>query len=157
MAVRAVCGGLFNFLTQNGGASGVQGLLAPLPPSGATPQYSVYFSLAAKQAPRPFIVLHLTETLPAGETLDGVSDTMDGEFQFDSYADDQITARRLSQAVRDSLKNLAITLADGTAIQFYSVALDADDPYELGGGGYVFRSVLRLRAFYSEQGSFAQP
>jgi Protein of unknown function (DUF3168) len=148
----AVLGGIFNYLTQSPapGAVAVQKLLATLPPVGATPQYSVYFSLAEKQAPRPFVVMHLIEGLPAGETLDGVSELTDGEFQFDCYADDQVAARALSQAVRDALKNFAGALNDGTTIQFYSVALDADDPYELGGGGYVYRSVLRLRAFYTE-------
>lgn len=151
----AVLGGLFNYLTQSPAAAAVavQALLAKLPPVGAMPQYSVYFSLAAKQAPRPFLVMHLLDGTPAEQTMAGASPLADGEFQFDSYADDLVAARKLSQAVREALKNLSTALNDGTTIQFYEVGMDTDDAYELGGGGYIYRSILRLRAFYTEQGT----
>ncbi len=149
-----VLGGLFNYLTQSPAAAAVavQNLLAKLPPVGATPQYSVYFSLATKLAPRPYLVMHLLDGTPAEQAMTGASPLSDGEIQFDSYADDLLTARKLSQAVREALKNFAGALNDGTTIQFYEVSLDMDDAYDLGGGSYIFRCVLRLRAFYTEPG-----
>jgi hypothetical protein len=111
---------------------------------------SIYFTLAPKQAPAPFLVIHRINTPPAGQTLDGVSDLIDGEIQFDSYAGDAITAQKLSRAVRDALKNFGGPLPDGTTIQFVEVTADMDAGYEQGGTGYLFRSILRLAAFYTE-------
>lgn len=141
----AVSEGLYVLLTQ--ATAAVQALLA------APATDSLYFSLAAKQAPRPYVVLHIVDAPPAAATLDGSSALIDGEFQFDSCADDQPTARQLSQAVRDALKELSGTLSDGTTIQFYEVSQDFDAGYDLGGDGYIYRSVLRLRAFYTETGT----
>jgi hypothetical protein len=149
----AVTGGLFNYLTQSPAAPAmaVQSILAKLPPAGAMPQFSVYDSPAsAKQAARPYLVLHILDAPPAEHSMDGPSSLISGEFQFDSIADDKPTARKLSQAVRDALKNLSTGLNDGTTIQFYKVSLDTDAGYELGGAGYLYHSVLRLRAFYTE-------
>jgi hypothetical protein len=55
--------------------------------------------------------------------------------------------------VKSALQNLSTSLSDGTTIQFYEVAMDADEPYEVGGGGYVFKRLLKLRAFFTEPGS----
>lgn len=131
-------------------AAAVTSILAP-DPAGYN-NFAVYFSLAKKQAPIPYLVIHALDLPPAEQTMDGASSLSDGEFQFDSYANDQPTARKLSQAVRDALKNFAGALSDATTIQFYEVSIDTDDPYEIGGVGYVFRSVLRLRAFFTEAG-----
>ena len=144
----AVLSGLYNFLTQNSAAAVVQALLTP------APQNQVHFSLAPKQPVRPFLVIHLLDGPPAEATLTGSSALIDAEFQFDSYADDQLTARALSQAVRDALKNLEGSLPDGTVVNFYQVVVDLDERYELGGSvGYIFRSLVRIRAFYTEPGS----
>jgi hypothetical protein len=137
--------------------NGLYALLAATPSitsllNSANPP-SIYLSLAQKGTPAPFLVIHLVDGPPAGATLDGVSSMIEGVFQFDSYANDQLTARKLSQAVRDELKNFqGNPLSDGTVIQFVDVLTDMDDPYEIGGQGYVFRSVLRLQAFYNESG-----
>jgi hypothetical protein len=151
----AVTGGLFNYLTQSpaAGPVAVQKLLAPLPPVGATPQFSLYDSLASKQVPRPYAVLHIVDAPPAAHSLDGPSSLIDGEFQFDSYGDSQQSARQFSQAIRDALKNFSGALNDGTTIQFFEVSMDVDLPYELGGNGYLYRSMVRLRAFYTEPGT----
>lgn len=111
---------------------------------------SVFFSLAQKQATRPYVVLHVVNAVPAEKTQDGSSALIDGELQFDSYADSQLMARRLSQTIRDLLVDFTGPLPDGTILQFAEVIADFDDPYELGGGGYVFRSVLRLKALYTD-------
>jgi hypothetical protein len=110
----------------------------------------IYFGEAPKQPVVPFLVIHRITTLPAGETLDGVSDLIDGEIQFDSRAADQPAAQKLSRAVRDTLKNYGGALPDNTTIQFTEVAADFDDGFELGGQGYLFRCILRLKAFYTE-------
>ena len=120
--------------------------------TGWAAKYALYFTRAQKQAPRPYLVMHEVDTPPLVHSMDGPSSQSDGEFQFDSYADDQATARKLSKAVRDALKNFSSGLSDGTTIQFYEVAFDSDDGYELGGKDYVYRRVLRLRAFYTEPG-----
>ena len=136
--------GIANALTQN---PAVQALLAK---GTGYSGYAVYFSLAAKAAQTNYLVLHGLDLPPAAHSMAGPSGLIDGEFQFDSYGNDQPTARQLSQAVKNVLANLSGTLSDGTAIEFYEVSFDGDDPYEIGGGGYIYRAVLRLRAFYTE-------
>lgn len=145
-----VSGGLYNFLTQNPAAAGVQALLSKLPPIGGVAQFPVYFSRADKQPPTNYLVIHTVDAPPAAHSQDGPSALSDGEFQFDSCAPDQPTAQQLSNAVKAALANLSTALNEGTTIQFYQVVMDVDEPYELGGGGYVFRRLLRLRAFYTE-------
>jgi uncharacterized protein DUF3168 len=119
----------------------------------ATPADSLFINVAVKQSARPYLVMNLVDGRPAEATQDGSSELIDGEFQFDAYADDPTTARKLSRAVRDSLKNYSGALPEGTVIQFVEVTMDHDEPYELGGGGYIFRSLLRLKAFYTEAAS----
>ena len=138
--------GIANALTQN---PTVQALLAK---GSGYSGYAVYFSLAAKGQQGSYLVLHGLDLPPAAHSMDGPSSLSDGEFQFDSYGKDQPTARKLSQAVRDALKNYSGVLVDGTSIQFYRVSLDIDDPYEIGGQGYIYRSVLRLESFFTEPG-----
>ena len=147
-----VSSGLYNFLTQNPAAAGVQALLSTLPPINGVAQFPVYISRADKQPPVSYIVIHTVDAPPAAHSLNGPSGLSDGEFQFDSCGPDQLTAQALSLAVKNALEYLGGALSDGTTIQFYEVALDADEPYEVGGGSYVFRRCLRLRAFYTEAG-----
>lgn len=112
----------------------------------------IYNGQADKQPPVPFLVVHIVNAPPAGQTLDGISDLIDGELQFDSYASDSAMSRKLSRAVRDALKNFGGTLNDGTTIQFVEVVADIDGGYEVGGEGYLNRTILRLKAFYNEVG-----
>jgi len=133
-----ILSGLYNLLLADPGVSAI------------IAAKGVYFTLAAEQAARPFVVIHIVSAPPAETSLDGVSELISGRFQFDCYADDQLSARKLSRAVRDLLKNYSGGLSDGTAIQFTAVNLDMDDPYEVGGQGFVFRSLLDLSAFYTE-------
>jgi len=136
------------------GASSIQGLLPSDSNTGASlAKDCVHFVRAPKEPRTPYIIVHLPNVPPAESSLDGVSDLIDGEFQFDSYASEQngaLTARQLSRAVRDLFKNFSGTLSDGTTIAFYEVTADFDDNYEVGGTSYLFRSVLRLKAFYTE-------
>jgi len=148
-----VSGGLYNFLTLNPAAAGVQALLSRLDPINGVPQFPVYLARADKQPPPNYLVIHTVDAPPAAHSQDGPSGLQDGEFQFDSCAPDQLTAQALSLAVKRALQGYSGALSDGTTIAFYEVAMDVDEPYEVGGGGYVFRRLLRLRAFYTEPGS----
>jgi hypothetical protein len=141
--------GLYAKVTQ---APSVQALLPTDPANGgASLAYqAVHFGRAPQQPARPFIVVHLVNAPPAEASLDGVSELIDGDIQFDSYADDALTARQVSRAVRDLFKNFAGSLSDGTFIQFVDVTADFDDTYQVGGVGYLFRSVIRLKALYTE-------
>jgi hypothetical protein len=124
----------------------VQALLAS-PAKGA-----VFINVATKQAVTPFLVMNLVAGPPAEATLDGISDLIEGELQFDSYADTPQAARKLSRSVRDFLMTTLNggALPDGTRIQFVDVTMDHDEPYEQGGTGYIYRSLLRLKALYTE-------
>jgi hypothetical protein len=146
----AVKEGLYNFLTLNPAAAGVQALLSSLPPIDNTPQFPVYFSRADKQPPANYLVIHIVEAPPAAHSLAGPSPLSDGELQFDSCGPDDPTAQQLSNAVKSALQSFSGALADGTTITFYEVTWDADEGYEEGGSGYVFKHSLRLRAFYTE-------
>ena len=128
--------------------------LGQRPPAGGNPaDTGVFISLAVKQALRPYLVLHMISAPPAEATLDGISSLVQAEIQIDSYGDDPVTARQVSKAVKALLANFSGALNDGTTIQFTDVPMDADEPYETGGGGYLYRSLLRLEAFYTEQGT----
>ncbi len=126
-------------------------LLAPAgSPRPSAADNGIFISLALKQAQRPYLVLHMVDAPPAAGTLDGITALVDGEIQLDSYGDDPVSARQLSKAVKAAFANFSGALPDGTVIQFVDVTMDVDEPYEQGGGGYLYRSLLRLRGFYLE-------
>lgn len=137
--------GLYSELTGSASAAAVQKLLAQ-PATG-----SVFINVAIKGAPRPYLILNRVGAVPEA-TLDGVSRLIDGEIQFDSYADTPQAAQQLSTAVKIFFTETfnAGALPDGTTIQFVDVPMDHDEPYEQGGIGYIYRSLLRLKAFYTE-------
>jgi hypothetical protein len=139
-----VAKGLFTLLAGTAAVSGKLG--------DSTGENSLFQSAANKGAQAPYVVLHLVDVPPAAHSQDGPSGLQNGEIQFDSYAADAPTARALSQSVRDTLKNFSGALSEGTQIEFYEVTMDSDEGYEQGGSGYVFKSLLRLRAFFTESG-----
>lgn len=113
-----------------------------------------FFGAAGKQTPQRFIVINVFDGTPAATTLDQTTALKGGEFQFDSYAENQLVARQISETVRDLLIDLVgATLPNGTTITFTENTVDRDLGYELGGESYVFRSMLRLSAFYTEGSS----
>jgi hypothetical protein len=148
-----VAGGLYNFLTLSPAAAAVQALLSPLPQIGGVKQFPVYPVRADKEPPANYIVYHIIDAPPAAHSQDGPSGLSDGEFQFDSCAPDPRIAQALSLAVKRALQGYSGGFADGTTIQFYEVTWDADEGYEQGGSGYVYKHTLRLKAFYTEPGS----
>lgn len=161
--------GLFNLLATS---PSIQALLPQdksASPAIALAYKCIHFGRAPKQPTQtpatpgalinliPYIVIHLPDTLPAEETLEGVTVQRDGEIQFDTYANDvngAQTARQLAEAIRQVVlpdgSYFSGTLSDGTVISFYSVVAGLDDNYEVGGIGFLFRSVLKVKAFYTE-------
>ena len=137
---------LYTLLTTSGSAAAVQAALA------SPPTDNVFINFATKGSRRPFLILNLVGGPPASGSLDGITALIEGEIQFDSYGDTPQDARKLSRALRDFLLNTfnAGALPDGTTIQFVDVTMDHDEPYEEGGSGYLYRTLLRLKAFYTE-------
>jgi hypothetical protein len=140
-----VASGLYELLA---GTPAVADLLGDVPE--AVGGAAIYLSVAPKTPPVPFLIIHKLPSEPAGQTLDGVSNLTDGEFQFDSYGAEATDAQFLSGTVKAFLQNFGGTLGDGTGVQFVEVTADFDNGYELGAYGYLFRCVLRLKAFYTE-------
>lgn len=140
--------GLYSLLTASPSAAAVQAALAE-PPAD-----NVFFSFAQKGSRRPFLILNIVAAPPAEATLDGITTLIEGEIQFDCYADSDKPqqAWTLARALRDFLLTTfnAGALPDGTNIQFVDVTMDHDEPYEEGGIGYLSRRLLRLKAFYTE-------
>lgn len=138
--------GLYTQITQ---AASIVSLLAP--PNNSQPIIdAVFFGAAAKEPPKRFVILNVVDQEPAGQTHDGKSALMDGEIQFDSYAESQLASRQLSRAVRFLLQDFGGPLSDGTTIQFTEVTMDRDAGYSVGAQGYIFRSLLRIKAMYTE-------
>ena len=117
---------------------------------GATPKAAVFYGAAPKEPPQRFVVVNVLDAPPAAATLDGSSALIDGELQFDSYAEDQMHARQLSRAVKGAFLDYRGPLSDGTTISFTEVSADRDAGYEVGAEGYIFRSLLRMKAMYTE-------
>lgn len=120
---------------------------------GNSPANAMFVQAATtKNPPRPFLVMNRVGAPPAASTLDGISDLVDGEIQFDAYADTPQQAETLSHSVRDYCMKTFVSgaLPDGTTIQFVDVTADHDEPFEEGGTGYLYRALLRLHAFYTE-------
>jgi hypothetical protein len=138
--------GLYTLLTTGATTAAVQGAL------GKPASDCVHINVAPKMPTRPFLVLNTPDQEPAAQTLDGVSDLIDGEIQLDSYGDTPKAAQALSKTVRDFLMKTFVAgqLPDGTNVQFVEITMEKDEPYEQGGIGYLYRRLLRLRAFYTE-------
>lgn len=137
--------GIYQLLTSPPAAAVQQKLATP-----ATG--SIFIDLATKQPGRPFLIMTIVSAPPAEASLDGISSLAEAEIQFDSYADTPQASRSLSNAVRDYLAKTfnGGALPEGTTIQFVDVTVDHSEPYELGGVGYIYRTLLRLKAFYTE-------
>ena len=147
--------------TQLIGTSSITQLLGPptnVFPNGVTalPLDAIFFGSAPKDPPLRFLVIN-TEGIPAGQTLSGPSALIDGEVQFDAYAESQLAAKQIVVAVRNLFAGWEGTLSDGTTIQFTEITMFRPLPYELGGAGYLYHWVLRIRAMYTEPGDFGIP
>jgi hypothetical protein len=142
----------------------IQQLIGPGAYAGAPANIvgAFFFGAAPKQPPARFIVINVLDGPPAATTLDLTTALKDGEFQFDSYAapefGGQLVARQISETIRDLLIDLvSVALPNGVTITFTENTVDRDFGYEIGGESYVFRSLLRMRAFYNLSGGALPP
>jgi hypothetical protein len=138
--------GLYQLLSAVPGVTSLLGVPSAAQGGGQ----AIYFSVAPKQPAVPFLVIHRKDAKPAGQTFDGPSALIDAELQFDSYANDQVTAQKISRAVRTALAGISMALPDNTIIQFYEVTADMDGGYEQGDSSYLYRAILCLAAMYTE-------
>lgn len=110
---------------------------------------SIHFNRMLKEASLPAIVLQGIAGGPI-VTLDSTLSLNERRFQFDSYASDYLSTRKLSKRIRQLLQDFSGPLYDGTIVQGVVVNLDIDMPWELGGTGYVYRALLDFSIFYQE-------
>lgn len=131
-------------------AAGVASLL------GSDAKDAIFFGAAPKEPPAQFVVINVLDAPPSDSTLDGSSPLIAGELQFDAYAQDNDTntaqrnARTLARAVKSAFLDYQGPLSDGTTIAFTDVTADRDAGYEVGAEGYIFRSLVRMKAMYTE-------
>lgn len=128
--------GLYMLLAQDAGVSAIAG-------SG------IYFILQPKGTSVPSVVLSCVST---GDlySMAGNTGLRDGLWQIDCYASDYYSSNALMLAVRDLLENYTGNLPDADATEIISSIVEKswDMPYEPGGKGFIFRSLLEVRFRY---------
>jgi hypothetical protein len=114
----------------------------------------VYFVLQPKGTSIPSIVLSLVTTNDLYESS-GCTGLREGVWQIDCYGADYYTAKSVSKAVRLLLDNYMGNMGGsvspyvaGTAVTSCMISKDWDMPYEEGGKGFVYRSLLEIRMRY---------
>lgn len=111
----------------------------------------VYWVLAPKGAPVPYIVLSRVTTK---DSYDMVRDTglREGLFQVDCYSADFYGSRAIAKAVWNLLKSYRGTLpdTDSTKVQATFIDKDWDMPYQEGAKGFVFRALLHFRVHFED-------
>ncbi len=133
-----ILSGLFNLLTND---PGVSALIV---------EDGVHFTLLSKAVPLiPAIVIQRIHS-QGPSTLDGQADLEDALFEFDAYANDQLTANRVRDALEALLQDFDGTLNEGTELHVYQT-ISRDLKYEAGGTtGWIFRSALDVHCFFKE-------
>lgn len=133
--------GLYQLVTQDSGVSALVGT-------------SVFFILAPKGTPLPFIVISRVTTSDCYD-MDGATGFREGLFQFDCYASDFYTSRAISLAVRQLFENYRGILPGTDPVSVSAVITDKDwdMPYEEGGKGFVYRALLEFRIRFYDTGS----
>jgi hypothetical protein len=109
----------------------------------------VYFILQPKGTGVPSVVLSLVATKDLYDTT-GCTGLREALWQVDAYAADYYSCRATSRAVRLLLESFTGNLPDADATQVIAAFIekDWDMPYESGGKGFVFRSLLEVRLHY---------
>jgi hypothetical protein len=113
----------------------------------------LYWILAPKGSVYPQIVLSRVATSDV-YTFKGATGFRNALFQVDCYASLYYPSRAIADAVRGLLQSYVGTLADTdlTSVAAVLTTKDWDMPYEEGATGFVFRSMLEFRVWYSEVG-----
>jgi hypothetical protein len=112
---------------------------------------NVYMGAIPKIAPSPFIPAIVVQ---GGGTkyfygADGINRFQMETVQFDSYAIDYTTSLKVSNTVRDLMKEFAGPL-NSTIVSGSLIRRDIDMPFEPGPGGYVYRHMLAIDFQYTE-------
>lgn len=138
--------------------AGLKQYLAADPTVSTIVGNKIYAVLMKKGVPFPAVVYTVVATVPVF-SLDGDNRMESKRFQFDSYAEDYLTSRNLSRAIRSLLvpksdlsgtaQNISYTLPDGTFVGGAIVHEDHDLPFEVGEGGYIFRALLDVQLFFN--------
>ena len=141
--------GIFEALAADAGI----GAILPSPAAN-----NIYPLLMDKDYALPAIVFQGISSTSIN-SLDGENVTQSKRFQFDCYAKDYFTARKLSRAVKavfipvsdgSGQVTFPYQLPDGSQIQSAMVHMDIDSPFEEGEGGYVRRALLDVEFYYVE-------
>ena len=115
-------------------------------------------TLLPKDVVFPAVIYQIAASVPIA-SLGGDNPTRSKRFQFDSYARDYLTVRRLSDAVRSVLlfrsdgsgtaAGTSYALPDGTFVRGVILHEDHDMGAEVGPGGYVYRALLDLQFIFT--------
>ena len=164
--------GLFQFITSDDVITAAMGNSDPQRKAAFNACYFSFMPKAGNQV-LPCIVMDRLRSPNADETLDAASgaaptslapgQAIEGFFQFGSMAEDSqknpiefpgyLSAALLSQALRRQLLSLATgtgVLPDGTLIQDLRIDDEFDAHYELGGGSYLYRRILKVTIIFQE-------
>jgi len=156
--------GLSNFALTN---VAIMAALGNADSKRVAPFAAFYFSVLAKEAVLPGIILDRLKSPEAADTLDARNALpgalIEGIFQFGSVANDNaqnplspsgyLSACFLSRALRRQLTGLATgnaALPDGTIVKDVYGWDEFDAHYEVGGLGYLFRRVLQVTICFQE-------
>jgi hypothetical protein len=136
-----------NYLIRNN--TGVRALV--------TDDKAIAFSLMPTGAIMPGVVIHAIVSVPVID-LDATSNLVERRVQFDCYASDYITSRKLAEAVKAAITDLSGPLNNGdspmtqTVVQTSYINSDFDMPYEQGGAGkgFVYRAVIDASFWFQQ-------
>ena len=103
------------------------------------------------------VVIHSITGVPV-TVMESTTDLEERRLQFDCYASDYVSTRKLSAAVRAALIDLSGQYSNGdtppsfTTIQTSIVNGDFDAPYEVGGAGvgFIYRAILDISFFVQQ-------
>lgn len=128
--------GLFMLLTADPGVSSYVGK-------------GVYWTLQPKGTGVPSIVLSIAATKDLYDNA-GCTGLREALIQLDAYAADYYSCRATSRAARLLLENFVGNMPDADATEVIAsfIEKDFDFPYEPGGKGFIFRSLLEVRLHF---------
>lgn len=128
---------------------GLYMLLAADPGVSAIVGNRIYYILQPKGTIVPSLVLSCVSTSDL-YSYTGITGLREGAWQIDCYASDYYSASGLQLAVKSVLENYVGDLPDTDATPVAATFIDKcwDMPYEEGGKGFIYRSLLNVRFHY---------
>ena len=109
----------------------------------------IYYILQPKGTIVPSLVLSCVSTRDL-YSMSGITGLREGQWQIDCYASDYYSASGLQLAVKSLLENYVGNLPDTDSTAVAATFIDKcwDMPYEEGGKGFIYRSLLDVRFHY---------